>query len=72
MMQPDSMARSIRFANIMDRSLYKFRGKLALFMQLGTFFMMKAKQDKMNIVHFNFTLLMQILIIEKSGRHFGD
>ena len=42
-----SMARSIRFANIMDRSRYKFGGKLALFMRFGTFFMMKTKQDKM-------------------------
>ena len=30
----------------MDRSRYKFGGKLALIMQFGTFFMMKAKQDK--------------------------
>ena len=42
-----SMVRSIRFENIVDRSRYKFGGKLALFMRFGTFFMMKAKQDKM-------------------------
>ena len=30
------------------RSLYKFRGKLALFMRFGTFYMTKAKQDMMN------------------------
>ena len=42
-----SMARSIRFENIMDRSRYKFGDKLALFMRFGTFFMMKAKQDNM-------------------------
>ena len=41
------MVRSIRFENIVDRSRYKFGGKLALFMRFGTFFMMKAKQDKM-------------------------
>ena len=39
-----SMARSIRFAN-MDRSRYKFGGKLTLFMRFGTFFMMKASQS---------------------------
>ena len=33
--------------NIADRSLYKFGGKLALFMRFGTFFMTKAKQYKM-------------------------
>ena len=42
-----SMVQSIRFENIVDRSRYKFGGKLALFMRFGTFFMMKAKQDKM-------------------------
>ena len=42
-----SMVRSIRFDNIVDRSRYKFGGKLALFMRFGTCFMMKAKQDKM-------------------------
>ena len=42
-----SMVRCIRFENIVDRSRYKFGGKLALFMRFGTFFMMKAKQDKM-------------------------
>ena len=41
------MVRSIRFENIVDRSRYKFGGKLALFMRFGTFFMKKAKQDKM-------------------------
>ena len=41
------MARSIRFENILDRSRYKFGGKLALFMRFGTFFMMKAKQERM-------------------------
>ena len=41
------MARSIRFETIMDRSWYKFGGKLALFMRFGTFSMMKAKQDNM-------------------------
>ena len=40
-----SMARSIRFENIINRSPYKFGDKLALFMRFGTFFMMKAKQD---------------------------
>ena len=45
--QVHSMVQSIRFENIMDRSWYKFGGKLALFMRFGTFFMMKAKQDKM-------------------------
>ena len=35
------------FYGITDRSRYKFGGKLALFMQFGTFFMTKAKQDKM-------------------------
>ena len=33
--------------NIADRSQYKFGGKLALFMQFSTFFMTKAKYDKM-------------------------
>ena len=33
--------------NFGDRSQYKFGGELALFMLFGTFFMMKAKQDKM-------------------------
>ena len=42
-----SMVRSIKFENIVGRSRYKFGGKLALFMRFGTFFMMKAKQDKM-------------------------
>ena len=41
-----SMVRSIRFENIVDRIRYKFGGKLALFIQFGTFFMMTAKQDK--------------------------
>ena len=41
-----SMVWSIRF-EIVGRSRYKFGGKLALFMRFGTFFMMKAKQDKM-------------------------
>ena len=41
------MALSIRFENTMDRSRYKFGGKLALVMQFGTFIMMKAKQDNM-------------------------
>ena len=44
------MVQSIRFENIMDRSWYKFGGKLALFMRFGTFLMMKAKQDKMTLV----------------------
>ena len=34
------------FENILDRSWYKFGGKLALFMQSDTFFGAKAKQDK--------------------------
>ena len=38
-----SMVRSIRFENIVDRSRYKFGGKLALFMRFGTFFMMKKQ-----------------------------
>ena len=38
-----SMVQSMGFENIVDRSRYKFGGKLALFMQFGTFFMMKAK-----------------------------
>ena len=45
-----AMERSIRFdlfENIADRSQYKFGGKLALFMPFGTFFVTKAKQDKM-------------------------
>ena len=41
------MVCSIRFENIVDRSCYKFGGKLALCMRFGTFFMMKAKQNKM-------------------------
>ena len=44
-----SMAQSIRpirFENTMDRSRYKFGGKLALFIRFGTFFMEKTKQDK--------------------------
>ena len=40
-----SMARSIRYQ--ISCSRYKLGGKLALFMRFGTFFMMKAKQDKM-------------------------
>ena len=43
----NSMARSIRFENIMDRSRYTFGGQLALFMRFGIFSMMKAKQDNM-------------------------
>ena len=43
---PPNMAWSIRFENITDRSRYEFGGKLALFMRFGTFFMKKAKQDK--------------------------
>ena len=43
----NSMVRSIRFENIIDRSRYIFGGKLALFMRFGTFSMMKAKQDNM-------------------------
>ena len=31
----------------MDKSRYKYGGKLALFMRFGTFFLTKAKQDKM-------------------------
>ena len=42
-----SMVRSIRFENWISWSRYKFAGKVALFMRFGTFFMMKAKQDKM-------------------------
>ena len=45
-----AMERSIRFdlfENIADRSQYKCGGKLALFMPFGTFFVTKAKQDKM-------------------------
>ena len=38
-----SMAQSIRF----DSSRCKFGGKVALFMQFGTFFKMKVKQDNM-------------------------
>ena len=41
--KPCSVARSIRY--IVDRSCYKFGGKLASFIQFGTFFMTKAKQD---------------------------
>ena len=54
-----SMVRSIRFdcLKYVDRSRHKFGGKLALFMQFGTFFVTRAKQDKMNVC-FNFTLLM--------------
>ena len=37
--------RAIRFENTMDRSRYKFGGKLALFIRFGTFFMEKTKQD---------------------------
>ena len=56
-----SMVQSIRLENIVARSWYKFGGKLALFMRFGTFFMMKAKQDKMKwIVCFNFTNLIEI------------
>ena len=52
-----SMVRSIRFENIMDRGRYKFGGKLALFMLFGTFFMMKAKQDKMKcLLSYSFNL----------------
>ena len=43
----NSMVRSIRFENIIDRSRYIFGGKLALFMRFGTFSMMKTKQDDM-------------------------
>ena len=52
MMQPDSMVRSIRFANVMDRSRYKFGGKLALFMRFGTFFYdeSKAREDEMFVL----------------------
>ena len=41
-----SMVRSIKFENIVDRSRYKFGGKLVtvLFIRFGTFFMMKTKQ----------------------------
>ena len=45
-----SMVRSIRFdclKIIMDKSRYKYGGKLALFTRFGTFFLTKAKQDKM-------------------------
>ena len=48
--KPCSMAQPIRFdclKKIPDRGWYKFGGKLALFMQFGTFLMMKAKQDRM-------------------------
>ena len=38
--------------NIADRSRFKFGGKLALFMQLGTFFRTKAKEDKMKCFFF--------------------
>ena len=44
-----SMAQSIRpirFENTMDRSRYKFGGKLVLFIRFGTFFLEKTKQDK--------------------------
>ena len=52
-----SMVRSIRFENIVDRGRYKFGGKLALFMLFGTFFMMKAKQDKMKcLLSYSFNL----------------
>ena len=47
------MERSIRFdlfENIADRSQYKCGGKLALFMPFGTFFVTKAKQDKIKCV----------------------
>ena len=37
----------LKISWIMDRSRYKLGGKLALFMRFGTFFMIKAKQDKM-------------------------
>ena len=42
-----SMIGSIRFENIVDRSRYKFGGKLVLFIRFGTFFMTKTNQDKM-------------------------
>ena len=38
------------FKNIVDRSQYKFGDKLALFMEFGTFCMMKAKQEKMKFL----------------------
>ena len=37
-----SMVRSIRFENVVDRSPYKFGGELAFFMRFGKFFVMKA------------------------------
>ena len=50
------MVQSIRY--IANRSLYKFGGKLALFMQFGTFYMTKAKQDMMKCLFslYSFTL----------------
>ena len=66
------MVRSIRFDRLkyVDRSRHKFGGKLALFMQFGTFFVTRAKQDKMNVC-FNFTLLILIEVIETFDRQSG-
>ena len=50
------MVQSIRY--IANRSLYKFGGKLALFILFGTFYMTKAKQDMMKCLFslYSFTL----------------
>ena len=34
----------------MDKSRYKYGGKLALFMRFGTFFLTEAKQDKIKLM----------------------
>ena len=48
------------FENIAVRSWYKFGGKLALFMWFGTFFMMKAKQDKMKCLFYLYSFNLNL------------
>ena len=52
-----SMAWSIRFENTMDRSRYKFGGKLALFIRFGTFLWWKQSKIIWNVC-VNFALLI--------------
>ena len=44
------------FENIAHKSWYKFGGKLDLFMQFGTFFMMKARQNEVFVLTLLFNL----------------
>ena len=58
--------------NIADRSQYKFGSKLALFMQFSTFFMTKAKHDKMKCLFQLYSFNYFNLNHKKSGRQSGD